>query len=155
MTSVSRILSRANAVDTVDVDFVLSDDVRVCFTVANNTEDTPLTIQNCNTAGSLPNQACNLSFTENAGPQPIKIFGDKCIDVKDGLDADGTRLQIATCVEGNKNQEWIFVQSTLQWSGTNKCVDIPDGNMTDGNALQIYTCDDNSSMQRWAAEPSQ
>ncbi|KAJ6510899.1 hypothetical protein C8R45DRAFT_1162104 [Mycena sanguinolenta] len=97
----------------------------------------------------------NLSFTENTGPQPIQIFGNKCIEVKDGVNADGTNLQIATCLEGDENQQWIFIDSTLQWHGTNKCIYLPDDNLVDGNLLEISACGSNNPEKKWIAQPSQ
>jgi len=81
---------------------------------------------------------------------PIQIFGDKCLDVTDGVDADGTKLQIWTCDFANANQRWIPVSgSTITWFGENKCVDLTDGNLTDGNQAQIWDCDVNNSNQKW------
>ncbi|KAJ7463161.1 ricin B lectin domain-containing protein, partial [Mycena latifolia] len=89
----------------------------------------------------------------NAGPQTITIFGDKCIDVTGGVNADGTKLQIWMC-SGNTNQQWVSVtDSTLQWAGTDKCIDLTDGKITDGNGLQIWTCDSMNFNQRWVGMP--
>jgi hypothetical protein len=79
----------------------------------------------------------------------------ECIDVTGGVNADGTKLQIWTCTEGNTNQQWISVSDfTFQWSGTNKCIDLSDGKITDGNQLQIWTCDDRNANQQWIGEPN-
>ncbi|KAJ6549060.1 ricin B lectin domain-containing protein [Mycena vulgaris] len=83
--------------------------------------------------------------------EQIKVFGDKCIDVTGGVNADGTKLQIWTCDAANANQKWNSVQDeTFQWTGTNKCIDLTDGKITDGNQLQIWTCDSNSANQGWS-----
>jgi hypothetical protein len=75
--------------------------------------------------------------------------------VKDGVNADGTKLQIWSCVENSKNQQWISVtDGTFQWSGTNKCTDPTDGKITDGNVLQIYTCDSKNANQKWLGDPN-
>jgi hypothetical protein len=75
--------------------------------------------------------------------------------VKDGVNADGTKLQIWSCVQGSKNQQWIsLTDSTFQWSGTNKCIDLSDGKITDGNVLQLWTCDSNNSNQKWFGAPN-
>lgn len=76
----------------------------------------------------------------------------QCINVQDGVNTDGTKLQIDACVEGNKNQEWVFVNSTLQWSSTDKCIEPTDGNITDGNTVEINTCDSHNPNQKWVVE---
>ncbi|KAJ7613724.1 ricin B lectin domain-containing protein, partial [Mycena polygramma] len=124
----------------------------------------PLIIHDCNTE-DLTNQDWDVTFWTstvgeghsgtNVGPQQIKVFGDKCIDVTGGVNADGTKLQIWTCVDGSANQLWTSVMdNTFQWSGTNKCIDLTDGKITDGNVLRIYTCDSNNSNQKWAGAPN-
>ncbi|KAJ6493497.1 ricin B lectin domain-containing protein [Mycena vulgaris] len=86
------------------------------------------------------------------------VFGDKCIDVTGGVNADGIKLQIWTCSEGNTNQLWTSLNDfTFQWSGTNKCIDLSDGKITDGNVLQIWTCGTGSTgnqNQKWTGEPN-
>ncbi|KAJ7924181.1 ricin B lectin domain-containing protein, partial [Mycena leptocephala] len=128
-----------------------------CIAVAENADGEPLIIHNCNTESELTDQDWVVAFftKENAGPQQISVFGDKCIDVTGGVNADGTKLQIWTCTEGNTNQQWISVSDfTFQWSGTNKCIDLSDGKITDGNQLQIWTCDDRNANQQWIGEPN-
>lgn len=36
------------------------------------------------------------------------IFGNKCLDVTNGLTVDGTKLQIWTCTSGNTNQQFYY-----------------------------------------------
>ncbi|KAJ6554375.1 ricin B lectin domain-containing protein [Mycena capillaripes] len=138
--------------------------IQGCIAVADNAEGEPLTIHNCNTE-DLPSQDWDFTFWtttigeessgKNVGPQQIKVFRNKCIDVKDGINADGTKLQIWTCTEGDANQQWISdTDNTFQWSGTNKCIDLTDGKITDGNVLQIYTCDSKNSNQKWTNDPN-
>ncbi|KAJ6554342.1 ricin B lectin domain-containing protein [Mycena capillaripes] len=138
--------------------------IQGCIAVADNADGEPFIIHDCNTE-DLANQDWNLTFWtttvgeessgKNVGPQQLKVFGDKCIDVNDGINADGTKLQIWTCAEGNTNQQWISVtDNTFQWSGTNKCIDLTDGKITDGKVLQIYTCDSNNSNQKWSVDPN-
>ncbi|KAJ7703936.1 ricin B lectin domain-containing protein [Mycena rosella] len=130
--------------------------IQGCISTADNEDGSPLVIHDCNTEDTA-NQDWQLSFfdKENAGPQPITIFGDKCIDVTGGVNADGTKLQIWTCSAGNTNQEWISVNDfTLQWAGTNKCIDLSGGTIADGTVLQIWTCTANDENQKWSGEPN-
>ncbi|KAJ7907519.1 ricin B lectin domain-containing protein [Mycena leptocephala] len=131
--------------------------IQGCIAVAENADGEPLIIHNCNTESDLTDQDWEVAFftRENAGPQQISVFGDKCIDVTGGVNADGTKLQIWTCTEGNTNQQWISVSDfTFQWSGTNKRIDLRDGKITDGNQLQIWTCDDRNANQHWIGAPN-
>ena len=89
-----------------------------CWTAESDTNGAPVTLQKC-VVGS-PNQAW--LFTANSpfrpgGSRPsggvgvAQVFGDKCLDVKDGVDAVGTRLQVYSCFTGNKNQMWQLKES--------------------------------------------
>ncbi|KAF7326219.1 hypothetical protein MKEN_00474600 [Mycena kentingensis (nom. inval.)] len=123
-----------------------------CLTATRNADGAAVVIQDCGTNATQLN-----SWTVPNGvgaPGPLKIFGDKCLDVKDGLNADGTKLQIWTCDAANANQMWVPGGSgnTIAWSGKNKCVDLPNGNTTDGNVLQVWTCDSNNNNQRFNAK---
>ncbi|KAJ7123658.1 ricin B lectin domain-containing protein [Mycena epipterygia] len=125
--------------------------IQGCVSAQSNEDGAPVVIHNCNTEDTA-NQNWALSFfdRENAGPEPITIFGDKCIDVTGGVNADGTKVQIWTCVPGSTNQQWISVtDQTLQWAGTNKCLDLTGGSITDGTQLQIWTCATGNDNQRW------
>ncbi|KAJ7494318.1 ricin B lectin domain-containing protein [Mycena galericulata] len=130
--------------------------IQGCISAGNNADGELLAIHNCNTE-ALTNQDWQFSsFTEqNAGPQPITIFGDKCIDVVNGVNADGTPLQIWTCVPGNTNQQWVSVTDfTFQWNGTDKCIDLTGGAIADGTGLQIWTCGAGNTNQVWVGEPN-
>ncbi|KAJ7482681.1 ricin B lectin domain-containing protein [Mycena latifolia] len=134
--------------------------IQGCIAVADNADGEPLIIHDCNTESNLANQDWKVSFftRQPAGPQQIQVLGDKCIDVTNGVNADGTKLQIWTCSEGNTNQLWTSLNDfTFQWSGTNKCIDLSDSKITDGNVLQIWTCGSGSignSNQKWTGEPN-
>ncbi|KAJ7624304.1 ricin B lectin domain-containing protein [Mycena polygramma] len=131
---------------------VFSAGLQGCIAVESNTDGAPVVIHNCNEDnGDNAVYNWNVSFfdRQNAGPQAIQVYGDKCIDVTGGVNADGTKLQIWTCVEGSTNQQWTSVtDGTFQWSGTNKCIDLTGGAITDGTQLQIWTCTDGPN-QKW------
>lgn len=72
-----------------------------------------------------------------------------------GVNADGTPLQIWTCTAGDTNQMWISVTNfKFQWSETDKCIDLTGGSITDGNVLQIWTCETGNANQGWVGEPN-
>lgn len=58
----------------------------------------------------------------DAGPvTQIKVFGNKCLDVTDGNDSNGTKLQIWSCYDGNPNQLWQYNSGgSISWAGKNK-----------------------------------
>ncbi|KAF9261806.1 ricin B-like lectin [Marasmius fiardii PR-910] len=123
-----------------------------CISATNNVDGAPVVIHDCNTE-DVSKHSWELTLTtvgnEQRGPQQVKAFGDKCLDVKDGANADGTKLQIWTCSAGNPNQLWVpldgiyYNDFQFQWAGTDKCIDLTDGLTNDGNPLQLWTCDTN------------
>ncbi|KAF9263065.1 hypothetical protein L218DRAFT_959572 [Marasmius fiardii PR-910] len=127
-----------------------------CISAPSNADGAAVVIHDCNTEDTTKH---NWDFSkvsgQNVGPQQIKIYGNKCLDVTDGRGADGTRLQIWSCANGNTNQLWMALSdSTYQWAGTNWCLDLTDGILTDGSQLQIWTCGGNNPNQIWNANPS-
>ncbi|KAL0570843.1 hypothetical protein V5O48_011115 [Marasmius crinis-equi] len=120
-----------------------------CITASANQDGAAVVIQDC---GAEPSVNSNWQVSQNTNPQPITVFGgSKCLDVINGADADGTKLQIWSCVPGSTNQQWIALSdSTFQWSGTNKCVDLTNGDTTNGNQLQIWTCDTANTNQKFS-----
>ena len=82
----------------------------------------------------------------------------KCLDVTDGVDADGTKLQLWDCdsQNQNRNQQWSYnlMSYDFEWAGSNKCIDLTDGNIDNGNQLQIWTCNSSPNRnQRWFDYP--
>ena len=69
------------------------------MTAASNADGAIVTIEACT---AKTNQ---LWTFDGSG---VRIFGNKCLDVKDGVNQDGTKLQIWTCATGSKNQGWIY-----------------------------------------------
>ena len=62
--------------------------------------------------------------------------GTKCLDVTDGEDSNGVKIQIWDCVPGNVNQQWSYVGSFhITWADSNRCLDV-----TNGNRVQIWDC---------------
>ncbi|KAF7297417.1 hypothetical protein MIND_00975300 [Mycena indigotica] len=128
-----------------------------CMSTKSNADGSQVVIHNCNNQ-DVTLQDWTVAFYNryDVGPQQLKIFGDKCLDVKDGLNADGTSLQIWTCDTSNRNQNQLFTSrtdQTFQWVGTDKCVDLKGGAITDNTPLQIWTCDHNGNPnQQWQGE---
>ena len=72
----------------------------ICLTAEGIENGASVDIQPCH---ALANQAW--LFTGGT----VNIFnGTKCLDVKDGVDADGTLIQLWDCTAGNTNQQWFY-----------------------------------------------
>ncbi|KAF9264570.1 hypothetical protein L218DRAFT_998537 [Marasmius fiardii PR-910] len=114
-----------------------------CITASSNTTGAAVIMQMCSSADDFAPQHWDfIDPGQNVGPQPLRIFGDKCLDVTDGNNADGTKLQIWTCIPESTNQLWIqspLSDLTYQWTGTNKCIDLTDGSAAEEFQLQIWT----------------
>ncbi|CAK5270023.1 unnamed protein product [Mycena citricolor] len=126
-----------------------------CIAASSNADGAPVVIQHCDTASPANQEWVYSTFTrQDAGPQPITVFGDKCLDVVDGAHKNGTKLQIWTCAAGNTNQQWISVRDfTMQWAGTNLCIDLTDASTTPGTQLQLWMCDTRNTNQKWTGLP--
>jgi len=86
----------------------------------------------------------------NPSSGPITAFGSKCLDVTNGVNSNGVKLQFWTCGQNNRNQQFTILNSgAIQWTGTNKCVDVTNGNITTGNQLQIWECTAKDTNQAW------
>lgn len=62
-------------------------------------------------------------------PGQFRLFGDKCLDVTDGVDNDGTKLQIWKCGDdSNPNQQFQLVpnSNSIVWAGHNKYALLPE-----------------------------
>ncbi|CAE6479788.1 unnamed protein product [Rhizoctonia solani] len=111
---------------------------------AENRDGAPVKIADCN--GSA-----NQKWSFGSKSHVVKIHGNKCLDVKDGVNADGTKLQIWTCNESSQNQKfwYSFWDYTLSWEGKGKCVDLPSGNLSNGNVAQVWGCSKENPNQIW------
>jgi hypothetical protein len=69
------------------------------MTAASNSDGATVTLQGCTGA---PSQ--KWTFQDGS----VKVYGNKCLDVSGGDDANGTKMQIWTCSSGNKNQQWSY-----------------------------------------------
>ncbi|KAF7353583.1 Carbohydrate-binding module family 13 protein [Mycena sanguinolenta] len=98
-----------------------------CLSAASNADGAAVEIEDC-VSGST-SQGWTTSGSN------LQIFGDKCLDVTNGMTTDGTLLQIWTCATGDTNQMWTISGSTIQWTGHSSCLDLTNGVTTDGNIV--------------------
>ncbi|KAJ7191507.1 ricin B lectin domain-containing protein, partial [Mycena pura] len=127
-----------------------------CVGAASNADGAPVVLLGCGVGNAGPNFP-NGNFTWDAPFAPltgtIKTFDNKCLDVTNGDDADGVKLQIWTCAAGNTNQQFTIHQQTIEWKGTGKCLDLTNGNSTIGNPIQIWDCIAGNTNQVWQLDP--
>lgn len=96
-----------------------------CISVENLVDGAPVVINDCVGPAMRTRTwfVAQGSSATGAGPVgQIQAFNKTfCLDVKDGINADGTKLQIWTCANGNRNQLWqVNGDNTINWAGSNK-----------------------------------
>ncbi|KAJ7193633.1 ricin B lectin domain-containing protein [Mycena pura] len=123
-----------------------------CLAATSLANGAAVAVEDCGNATSLNSWTANGStFSLNDG-----AF---CLDVTNGVDADGTKLQVWACTPGDTNQDFSFTDvrdgTMIQWFGaTSKvCVDVTDGIITDGNQVQVWDCDPNNNHQIFEGIP--
>lgn len=83
----------------------------------------------------------------STGTGPMVGLGNKCVDVSNGGTADGTKIQLWTCV-GNSAQQWTRNGQT--WRALGKCLDVSGGGTANGTKVQLWTCN-GTAAQNWSA----
>ncbi|KAF5338247.1 hypothetical protein D9758_012833 [Tetrapyrgos nigripes] len=119
-----------------------------CLTPSSNADNAAVTIGSCNA------NAASQQWTISNGN--LKVFG-KCLDVTNGQDVNGVKMQIYTCYQGNTNQQFRYSDNHIAWLGPNgyaKCLDLTDGNTNDGNPIQLWDCSSNNQNQIWTTSTS-
>ncbi|KAF7307478.1 Carbohydrate-binding module family 13 protein [Mycena indigotica] len=120
-----------------------------CIGAWGDKEGSPVRIDECHDKIWDAGRYWELVFAnpsgQEVGPQQVKVYGSKCLEVKGNVDADGTRVQIATCDKNNANpnQHWTSrPDSTLRWGSTNKCLDVLNRDPYYAADLVILPCED-------------
>jgi len=96
---------------------------------------------------------CACSHTYVEPPDPIPVIGNEiiaasgaCIDVQDGLTADGTPIVLFECVN-SPNQKWFIGNGRISES-YGSCLDVLGGAATQGASIVLVTCNGAPS-QHW------
>jgi len=113
------------------------------MTASSNANGATVTLQACTGASSQ-----QWSFKSGQ----VQVFGNKCLDVTNGVDENGTKLQIWTCDTTGKNKNQQFYYTTdlrLAWTDHGKCTDLTNGSTADGNVLQVWSCSGGNNNQVW------
>jgi beta-glucanase (GH16 family) len=80
--------------------------------------------------------------------QTLQTLG-RCLDIAGGVNANGTKLQLANC-NGGGYQNWVTQpDGSLRNPTTGRCIDSPGGATGNGTRLQIYDCNQ-SGAQKFA-----
>jgi hypothetical protein len=90
-----------------------------------------------------------------ASAYPLELMG-KCLDITNGDDANGTKVQLLTC-NGNPQQQWVgpMLDGTIRpLMDESKCLDLNNWDTTNGaqGAIQIWLCSGGSN-QKWQIDP--
>ncbi|KAF7296340.1 hypothetical protein HMN09_01104100 [Mycena chlorophos] len=112
-----------------------------CLSALDNADGAHVTVESCNGTATAANSWLVPNGASVEGT--LQIYGDKCLDVTNGVNADGTLLQIWTCASGNTNQMWTpGNEDPIQWGSTGKCIDLTNGvTSPSGGQFQVWDCD--------------
>jgi beta-glucanase (GH16 family) len=84
--------------------------------------------------------------------QTLQTLG-KCLDIAGGVNANGTKLQLATCNSGGY-QSWVSQpDGSLRNPTTGRCIDSPSGATANGTRLQIYDCNGSGAQKFTIGSP--
>jgi len=106
--------------------------------------------------------ACSGSFCRLADvPQPMPEIADtilissrdsmKCLELSDGVEAEGTQVEVSTCDADNQKQHWQYIDNQIRHNtqdGRQLCVSDPAAHPLNGDKLKVQNCD-GSSGQKW------
>ncbi|PVF97137.1 hypothetical protein CPB86DRAFT_798281 [Serendipita vermifera] len=125
---------------------------QLCIQAAGGYDGAPVIVSNCLTDSGHNIWTLSDLFRlegETEGVNHLKM-GERCLDVTDGSDIDGNKLQIWPCINGNKNQIWDLNGGMIRWHNHNKCLDLTDGK--EGNKIPVIPINPGST--RWSFERS-
>ncbi|KAJ7813086.1 ricin B lectin domain-containing protein [Mycena olivaceomarginata] len=138
-----------------------------CVGAASNADGAAVVLLGCGIGNAGPNfPNGNYNWTAPFAPLTgtIKTFNNKCLDVPNRNNANGQKLQIWTCADGNTNQQFTIHANpnTIKWKGTGKCLDLTNGNSTIGNPMrpvfsliQLWDCNGANINQEWQLDTVQ
>ncbi|KAJ7705844.1 hypothetical protein B0H16DRAFT_1826368 [Mycena metata] len=112
-----------------------------CLTATGDFDGAAVVIEECGNNATALNSWVVPQGAGKVGT--IQIFGDKCLDVINGVNADGTKLQIWTCAAGNTA---VGGDHYMVWD---KQVHRRDqwqlGGWEPGGTIQVWDCDETFS----------
>ncbi|BEI79624.1 hypothetical protein CcaverHIS002_0101530 [Cutaneotrichosporon cavernicola] len=81
--------------------------------------------------------------------------GKQCMDVRDGVEIDGTLAQTWDCAVCNDHQSFDFISPSnnsifqVQWTYADYCLDLHEGKGVEGATIQIWKCLEFNDNQKW------
>ena len=100
--------------------------------------------------GALGAAGCATTFV--APPDPTPVLGAQilssaggCVDVQDGMTADGTPIVLFQC-HGSPNQRWFIGHGQISES-FGSCLDVQGSAAVDGASIILVTCNGRASQQ--------
>jgi hypothetical protein len=92
-------------------------------------------------------------------PDPTPVLGAQivsslggCVDVRDGVTADGTPIGLVQC-HGSPNQRWFIGRGEIE-ENFGSCIDVQGGAGAAGSAIILVTCNGSPS-QHWRVAEGQ
>jgi Ricin-type beta-trefoil lectin domain len=99
---------------------------------------------------ALASAACATTFV--VPPDPTPVLGAQvlsgaggCMDVLDGMTADGTPIDLFQC-HGSPNQRWFIGRGQIS-ENFGSCLDVQGSAGVDGAAIILVTCNGRPSQQ--------
>jgi hypothetical protein len=99
---------------------------------------------------ALAAAGCATSFV--VPPDPVPVLGAQilssaggCVDVRDGITADGTPIVLVQC-HGSPNQRWFIGRGEIA-ANFGSCLDVQDSAGVDGAAIILVACNGRPSQQ--------
>jgi len=139
-----------------------SRDGNKCVTSTGITDGSKVQIQDCNPGNDYKNQLWWFSGSL------VRLVGyrvSQCLDVKDGVVANGAKLQTWSCGDwNNQNQQFAHLggdfltvpDDVITWMAHPwLCMDLTAGDTTNGNRIQLWGCDPAhpNPNQQWFLQP--
>ncbi|KAF8586852.1 carbohydrate-binding module family 13 protein [Ramaria rubella] len=117
----------------------------LCMAADDSANGSPVFVAPCDDTTSLKVWSVPQPGHGNTGSYQLAFGPDdsapiKCLDVTNGVNAPGTKLQLWDCTDG-PNQFWLPNPGNIMWAGINQqfpmCVDLTNGVTTRGNQVGI------------------
>lgn len=114
----------------------------LCVAPLASWDGASLIVTNCDSSASI-------AWTLNGGAF-TNADTSMCVDVTNGGDWSGNKLQVWGCYAGSTNQAFTLSGNGIQWTaGDNMCFDLTDGAGYDGTEVQIWSCGSGNPNQQW------
>ena len=121
------------------IDYESNATIAKILTYFSNSNGSPVVLNVCPSIGG------NFWAIEN---DTITAYnGTKCLEVVDGVNSNGLKLQISDCSPTNVNQKWdigkyprIILGYYIKSTSYDRCLKAIDVNFINGNKIQISTC---------------